>query len=97
MHIAVFAPNAVAATEGAEEQTVEGGVNWVVRQAKQEIRALPLLEGLRNDAVHSTDDAGESLAVAELLLSAPGRQLLNHMRTEGVGGFEAWRKATMVP
>ena len=95
VHVAVFAPNAVAATEGAEEQTVEGGVNWVVRQAKQEIRALPLLEGLRNDAVHSTDDAGESLAVAELLLSAPGRQLLNHMRTEGVGGFEAWRKATM--
>jgi hypothetical protein len=95
VHIVIFAPDARAAPAGsAPEQTVSDSVNWVVRQVKLGIRSLPILEGLGNDACHSTDTAVENEAVVGLLLHAPGRQLLNHMQTSGVGGFDSWLKAT---
>lgn len=94
LHIVIFAPNAPVVDASVADQTVVDSVDWVVRQVKLGIRGLPALQGLGNDACHSTDTAEESAAVVGLLLHGPGRQLLNHLQTAGVGGFDAWRRVT---
>eukprot|EP01051_Picozoa_sp_SAG22_P015091 SAG22_NODE_1924_length_3307_cov_1.297693_3_plen_545_part_00 len=77
LHVVVFAPR-VPST--ADSSGVAAAVNAASRAVKLEVRALPELAALSHDAVHSTDSPEESLAVAELLLTSPGRHLVSKMR-----------------